>query len=149
MNFIASSHGYPAGPVVAGRAGGKFTILVVDGGRHQQNAIIQSFEQLGYQTIRAATGKQALQHVLINETSLMILDLMLPDMSGIEVCRRIKQSDQPPPSLGIIVISASNSEEDEINVLNMGADDYIPKPFSISVLLARVQTVLNRSSLIE
>jgi len=147
MNFITSSVRHPAMPVITGRAGEKVTVLVVEGDRHLRNAIIQGLERLDYQTIRAATGEQALQHVLASKPSLMIVDHMLPDMSGIEVCRQLRQGDQRQQSPGIIITSASNREEDEIDGLDMGADDYIPKPFIISVLLARVQAVLHRSCL--
>ncbi len=100
----------------------------------------------GYEVITAADGRTGLTMALSEEVDLIILDLMLPVMSGIEVCRRIRQSDQ---SLPIIMLTAKDDVSDKVMGLDMGANDYMTKPFAIEELLARIRVALKREKMEE
>lgn len=99
-----------------------------------------SFE--GYRVLSASEGKEGLQTALDRQIDLLLLDLMLPGMNGYEICRRVKKEK---PDLPIIMITARGTEMDKIAGLDIGADDYLTKPFSIPELLARIRAVLRRS----
>jgi two-component system KDP operon response regulator KdpE len=94
----------------------------------------------GYEVIAAMDGAQAIQMVEKEAPDLIILDIMLPEMDGFEVCHRVREWSQVP----IIMLSARGGEEDKVTCLNMGADDYITKPFGIDELVARIKAVLRR-----
>lgn len=94
----------------------------------------------GFEVIAAMDGAQALQSVEKEAPDLIVLDIMLPELDGFEVCSRVREWSQVP----IIMLSARGGEEDKVNCLNMGADDYITKPFGIDELVARVKAVLRR-----
>jgi two-component system KDP operon response regulator KdpE len=94
----------------------------------------------GFEVLAAMDGVQALQAVEKEAPDLVILDIMLPEMDGFEVCRRIREWSQVP----IIMLSARGGEEDKVNCLNIGADDYITKPFGIDELVARIRAVFRR-----
>lgn len=96
----------------------------------------------GYQVETAIDGEQGLEIALGNHFDLLLLDLMLPGLNGYEICRRIKKEK---PGLPVIMLTAKGTEMDKIAGLDMGADDYITKPFSIPELLARVRAVLRRA----
>ena len=100
-----------------------------------------SFE--GYQVITATDGRVGLTQALERQVDLLLLDIMLPGMNGYEICRRLKKEK---PDLPIMMITARGSEMDTVAGLDIGADDYISKPFSIPELLARVRAMLRRSS---
>jgi two-component system alkaline phosphatase synthesis response regulator PhoP len=97
----------------------------------------------GYEVISSTDGQEGLDLALHKPVDLLLLDIMLPGLNGYEICRRLKREK---PDLPIIMITARGSEMDTVAGLDMGADDYIPKPFSIPELLARVRAVLRRSS---
>lgn len=97
----------------------------------------------GYQVISATDGQEGFKTALEKHVDLLLLDIMLPGMNGYEICRRLKKEK---PDLPIIMITARGTEMDTVAGLDIGADDYIPKPFSIPELLARVRAVLRRSS---
>ncbi|MCW8964029.1 MAG: response regulator [Gammaproteobacteria bacterium] len=120
-------------------------ILVVENQQYLREGTVQNLHRADYQAIGVETGAQALLQARSCKPDLMILELMLPDMSGMDVCRQVKQ-DQELQSMGIILTSRRNEEDAIIDGLNLGADDYIPKPFSSRVLLARVRAVINRSA---
>jgi DNA-binding response OmpR family regulator len=118
------------------------TILVVE-----DEASIASFVSLylknaGYTVRAVATGGAALNHVAAEMPSLIILDLNLPDMDGIEICRRIRKSSDVP----ILMLTARDEDVDKIIGLEVGADDYLTKPFNPRELVARVKSVLRRST---
>jgi len=94
----------------------------------------------GYQVITASSGEEALDQVGKQVPDLIILDLVMPGLTGLDVCRRIREFSAVP----IIVLSAKGSDSDKIAALDLGADDYITKPFSMDELLARVRAVLRR-----
>jgi two-component system, OmpR family, alkaline phosphatase synthesis response regulator PhoP len=118
------------------------TVLVVE-----DEASIASFVSLylknaGYTVRTAATGSEALAQVAAQEPSLIVLDLMLPDIDGIEVCRRIRKVSDVP----ILMLTARDEDVDKIIGLEVGADDYLTKPFNPRELVARVKSILRRAA---
>ncbi len=96
----------------------------------------------GYQVAHAADGRTGLEMALEKDVDLVLLDIMLPGLSGMEVCRRVRQESQVP----IIMLTAKDDVTDKVAGLNMGADDYMTKPFAIEELLARIRVTLTRHS---
>jgi DNA-binding response OmpR family regulator len=117
------------------------TILVVDDDKKITNLIAIYLKNEGYQVITAYDGEEALDRALTNQPDLVILDLMLPKLNGIEVCEILREKSDIP----IIMLTARTTEEDKLLGLNIGADDYVTKPFSPRELVARVSAVLRRS----
>ena len=101
-------------------------------------------EREGYQIITAADGKIALEKVEQHHPALVVLDVMLPELDGLEVCRRLRQKEVP---VAILMLTARDEDIDKILGLELGADDYLTKPFNPRELVARVKAVLRRSSL--
>lgn len=99
------------------------------------------FERDGYRFLHAMTGEEAVERLRIRPVSAILLDLNLPGIDGVETCRRIREFSQTP----VIMLTARDSEIDKVLGLEMGADDYVTKPFSPRELLARVKAVLRRS----
>ena len=118
------------------------TILVVDDEAKIAEVIGSYLEKANYKVIYAQSGYDALKMFEMHSPSLVILDLMLPDLSGEEVCRAIRRRSRAP----VIMLTAKAAEEEIIGGLNIGADDYVTKPFSNRQLLARVEAVLRRTS---
>jgi two-component system KDP operon response regulator KdpE len=118
------------------------TILVVDDEPQLRRALESVFTQRGYQVILAESGEDALLRVAEKAPELVVLDLMLPGMSGIETCRAMRLMTQAP----ILILSVRGGEEDKIRALDEGADDYLTKPFSTGELLARVRAQLRRGA---
>jgi two-component system KDP operon response regulator KdpE len=119
----------------------KPTILVVDDEPQILRVMRVSLPARGYQIVTAADGEQALDEIHKEMPDLIILDLAMPGMGGLEACRRIREFASVP----IIVLSAKGAESDKIAALDMGADDYVTKPFSLDELLARVRAVMRRA----
>ena len=117
-------------------------ILVVEDDAPIRNLITTTLKTQDYKYIAAATASEALQQATIHAPDVMLLDLGLPDLDGIEVIRRIRSWSAMP----IIVISARSEDSDKIEALDSGADDYLTKPFSVEELLARIRTTLRRLS---
>ncbi len=117
-------------------------ILVVDDEAMIVEVIRAYLEKAGFAVVSAANGRDALTVFDQSAPALVILDLMLPDLSGEAVCQAIRKKSRVP----IIMLTAKSAEEDLINGLNFGADDYVTKPFSPRQLLARVQAILRRAS---
>ncbi len=124
----------------------KETILVVEDEEDIRELLKYNLEKEGYQVIGAATGEEALKTMRGRLPDLMLLDLMLPGLDGLEVCRRIRSEPQTR-DLPIIMLTAKGEEADIVTGLELGADDYITKPFSPRVLLARLHAALRRRSL--
>jgi len=120
-------------------------ILVVDDERDIVDLISYNLEKEGFSVIKAYNGEEALKQIKIKRPHLMILDLMLPGIQGIEVCRLIR-NDPEYSTLPVIMLTAKGEEIDKVLGLEVGADDYITKPFSVRELLARIHTVLRRSN---
>ena len=118
-------------------------ILVVDDDPALLPLIEYTFAKEGYEVYCAGDGKQALREFFAHHPDLVILDVMMPRMDGWETCRRIREVSEAP----IIMLTARGEEEDIIQGLEYGADDYLTKPFSIKVLLAHARAVLRRAAL--
>lgn len=119
----------------------KTAVLVVDDEQALRNFVRRNLEIRGYQVQTAANGLEALAHFHRVPVDLVVMDLMMPNMDGLETIRRIRQSSLVP----IVVLSALGEEDDKIQALNLGADDYLTKPFGAGELLARIQAVLRRT----
>lgn len=117
-------------------------ILVVDDEQLIREVVASYLEKQGFRVFGAETGREALQIFEKQTISFVILDLMLPDLSGEEVCTLIRKQSRVP----IIMLTAKTMEEDMLRGLDLGADDYITKPFSLKNLYARMRSVLRRSS---
>ena len=115
-------------------------ILLVDDEVAIQRAVSPLLRSRGYEVEVAGTGAQALDLFEHRTPDLVVLDLGLPDLEGTEVCRRIRAKSPVP----IIVLSARNAESDKVNALDLGADDYVTKPFGPEELLARIRVALRR-----
>ncbi len=118
------------------------TILVVDDEPKIIEVVASYLERAGYQVVAASTGKQALEQFQRHSPLLVVLDLMLPDLSGEDVCRAIRRQSATP----VILLTARAEEESVLRGLALGADDYVTKPFSPRQLVARVEAVLRRST---
>lgn len=116
------------------------SILVVDDEESIIESVTFSLEREGYKTFSALTGIEALRLYHQEQPSLVILDLMLPDLSGLEVCRNLRSSSKVP----ILMLTARDHWQDKVLGLETGADDYLVKPFKFQELLARVRALLRR-----
>ena len=123
----------------------KPTILVVEDEEDLRDIIIYNLEREGYETVGVESGEEGLELAISLKPDLVILDLMLPGMNGMDVCRKIKQ-DSDTQHIPIIIVSAKGEEADIVSGLELGADDYLTKPFSPRVLLARARAVIRRSA---
>lgn len=121
-------------------------ILIVDDELSIRELIKFNLEKAGYSVLESADGEEALRAVKLNKPLLIVLDLMLPGLDGIEVCRTLKGSRETS-GIPIIMLTARSDEIDKIIGLEMGADDYLTKPFSPRELVARVKAVLRRSQM--
>jgi two-component system KDP operon response regulator KdpE len=117
-------------------------ILLVDDEVSIQRAVGPLLRSRGYEVDIAGTGAQALELFSQRKPALIVLDLGLPDIGGTEVCRRVRAASQVP----IIVLSARGAEADKVNALDVGADDYVTKPFGPEELLARIRVALRRTA---
>ncbi|CEN93802.1 DNA-binding response regulator [[Clostridium] sordellii] len=118
----------------------KENILVVEDDVDINNLITKTLEKHDYKVTQAFSGSEALLQLSISEFKLILLDLMLPGMSGEDIINKTREKKEIP----IIVISAKTSLQDKVNVLNIGADDYIIKPFELEEVIARVNSLLRR-----
>lgn len=116
-------------------------ILVVDDEPKILAVITAFLESKGHTVYAARNGKQALELLEKHNVSLVLLDLMLPDLSGEEVCMQIRKQSRVP----VIMLTAKSEEASQLNGLKIGADDYITKPFSLKMLIARMEAVLRRT----
>ena len=122
----------------------KRKLLVADDEEMIREAVASYLESQGYQVFRAENGEEALNILKREPISLVILDLMLPDLPGEEVCVRIRKQSRVP----IIMLTAKSDERDELQGFDLGVDEYITKPFSPKILVARVEAILRRSNLL-
>ena len=122
-------------------------LLMIEDDTRLANMVGEYLRQSGYGFTHAADGASGLTALQATPPDLVILDLMLPDMDGLEVCRRIKsQSSADQPSAAVLMLTAKGDPMDRIIGLEIGADDYLPKPFEPRELLARIRAVLRRGS---
>ncbi len=116
------------------------TVLIVDDDEHVRNITETVFKRNGAQVLTAAGGSEGLRQFFARKPDLVILDIMMPEVDGFEVCQRIRQVSNAP----VILLTALNSAEEIIHGLECGADDFVTKPFKSDVLIARVKAVLRR-----
>jgi two-component system, OmpR family, KDP operon response regulator KdpE len=121
------------------------TVLIVDDEKPLRDFVRRNLEVRGFNTQTAANGLEALALFNTLNVDLVIMDVMMPRMDGLETITRIRQHSLVP----VIVLSAMGEEADKIQALNLGADDYLTKPFGVGELLARVQAVLRRTTYTE
>ena len=118
------------------------TVLVVEDESSIASFVALYLKNAGYAVRTAANGNEALAQVAASQPALIVLDLMLPDIDGIEVCRRIRKSSDVP----ILMLTARDEDVDKIIGLEVGADDYLTKPFNPRELVARVKSILRRAT---
>jgi DNA-binding response OmpR family regulator len=118
-------------------------ILIVEDEPAMVAGLRDNFEFEGYEVLTAADGVAGLEHALKHSPDLVLLDVMMPRMSGLDVCKQLKAKR---PSMPVIMLTARGQEIDKVVGLELGADDYVTKPFSIRELLARVKAVLRRAA---
>jgi two-component system KDP operon response regulator KdpE len=118
------------------------TILVVDDEPQIRRVLRATLSSNGYDVIEGKNGQEAIEMVIRERPDLILLDINMPDMTGLEACSKIRLSFEGP----IIMVTVRNSERDKIAALDSGADDYVVKPFAIGELLARIRAALRRSA---
>jgi len=121
-----------------------YRILVVDDEKDLVDLVTYNLEKEGYTVLKAYDGEEALKIIRTGKPDLVLLDLMLPGIQGLEICRMVRNAPETAV-LPIIMLTAKGEEVDKVLGLEMGADDYVAKPFSVRELLARVRAVLRRS----
>lgn len=120
-----------------------YPVLLVEDEPHIAEGLVFNLQAEGYRVTHVESGEEALEHLETNSCALVVLDLMLPGIDGLKVCRRLrKQQNQVP----ILMLTARSEEEDRITGLTEGADDYLTKPFSLKEFLLRVSAMLRRSN---
>ncbi len=117
-------------------------ILVVDDEPQILRALTTNLRGAGYDVVRAATGEQALAQAAARPPDAVVLDLILPDISGVEVCRELRTWSEMP----IVILSAVGEERQKVEALDAGADDYVTKPFGMGELLARLRAAMRRAA---
>ena len=122
---------------------GKKTILIVDDEKPIVDILVYNLQKEGYNTLEASDGITAVEIALDKKPDLILLDIMLPRMDGLSVCKRIRLSLNVP----ILMLTAKDEEIDKILGLEMGADDYVTKPFSVRELMARIKANLRKSDM--
>lgn len=120
-------------------------ILVVDDEKEIQRALQRNLIAHGYEVFTAGSGEQALEEIAMHRPDLMLLDLGLPGLSGLDVCKQVRAES----SLPIIVVSVKDTERDKVLALDLGADDYVSKPFGMDEVLARIRVALRHSAQIQ
>ena len=122
----------------------KYTILVVEDDKPVRTLITTTLKANGYRFIEALTGEEAILQATSHNPDVILLDLGLPDMDGVEIIRKVRSWSNVP----IIVISARSEDSDKIDALDSGADDYLTKPFSVEELLARLRVTQRRLAML-
>jgi len=124
----------------------KVRLLIVEDEEAIRSGLVDVFVYHGYEVETAAHGDDGLRMALSGQFDLILLDVMLPGTDGFEICNQIRQQDRQQP---VIMLTAKSSDEDIVQGLTLGADDYVAKPFSVTQLVLRVQAVLRRSGVGE
>ena len=119
----------------------KTTVLTADDDPHLLRLVMRNLELEGYEVLTASDGQQALEQIKAHAPDLVLLDVMMPRMDGFTVCQQVRAFSAVP----IIMVTARGQEQDKVHGLNLGADDYLTKPFGVDELLARVRAVLRRA----
>jgi DNA-binding response OmpR family regulator len=119
------------------------TILVIDDDQSLRDTLGVMLEREGFQAVLAGDGRSGFEHAIALKPRLILVDLRMPRLSGAEVCKRLRARGMKTP---LIVLSAAAGEIDKVQLLDIGADDYLVKPFGVRELLARIRAVLRRTS---
>jgi len=119
------------------------SILIIDDDESLRDTVALMLEQEGFQVLHAADGRTGMDRALMCKPDLLLVDLRLPGMSGVEVCKQLRAANIRTP---LIVLSALGEEVDKVLLLEIGADDYLVKPFGVRELLARIHAVLRRAA---
>src|SRR5947209_8396538 len=119
------------------------TILIVEDDRNLAETLVYNLKHEGFETGIARTGLEAIALARTQQPDLLLLDVMLPELDGFEVCRTVRASSTVP----IIMLTAKDDEVDRVLGLELGADDYVVKPFSLRELIARIRAALRRAEL--
>ncbi|CAN5499230.1 two-component system response regulator PhoP [soil metagenome] len=117
-------------------------LLLVDDEDNLRTMLEAALNHHGFEVVSAANGRQALDAVAATHPALIVLDVMMPDLDGFEVCRRLRQNGNRTP---VVFLTAKDSTEDAVRGLTLGGDDYLVKPFSLEELVARINAVLRRT----
>jgi DNA-binding response OmpR family regulator len=125
------------------------TVLLVEDTGDLAQIVARELESSGYRVLRAADGKAALDLHARARPDLLVLDWMLPGLDGLEVLRRVRQAPGPAAATPVLMLTARGEEADRVLGLEVGADDYLTKPFSVRELLARVRALLRREELVR
>ena len=147
-NFSSSGNGSEqlepgGGPQNRDASAPKTRILIVEDEPAMVAGLRDNFEYEGYEVISAADGVEGLEKAINDQPDLVVLDVMMPRMSGLDVCKQLKSRR---PAIPIIMLTARGQEIDKVVGLELGADDYVTKPFSIRELMARAKAVLRRAT---
>lgn len=118
------------------------TILIVDDEPQIRRVLRTTLTSNGYAVLEAKNGEEAFERVRAERPDLILLDVNMPGMSGLEICREIRRTSEAP----IIMLTVRNSEPDKVQALDAGADDYVVKPFGVEELMARIRATLRRAS---
>lgn len=121
-------------------------ILIIEDEKDIHELIAYNLEQEGYEILSSFSGESGIEKAMSEKPNLILLDIMLPGMNGLDVCRELKSNDKTV-SIPIVMLTAKNEDVDIITGLELGADDYITKPFSPRVLIARIRAILRREEL--
>ena len=124
------------------------TVLCVDDDALTLNLLANMLEEEGFSVLLASTGYDALALAISRKPSLILLDLRLPDIPGEEVCRTLR-AHGPTADIPIIILTVKSDETAKVNGLDTGADDYVTKPFSVQILLARIKALLRRKRMAQ
>ena len=119
------------------------TVLVVEDDDGIAAPLLRTLQREGYDVVRVAEGEPGIERTRAGDIGVVILDLGLPDIDGLDVCRRIREFD---PTVGILILTARDGELDRVVGLDVGADDYLAKPFGLAELLARVRALMRRAT---
>ena len=121
----------------------KTTVLIIEDDRSLAEVVSYNLEREGYQVLLAHDGQDGITQAQLKHPSIIILDLMLPVLDGLEVCRRLR-ADSATKNIRILMLTAKAEESDELIGFSLGADDYVTKPFSVKVLLERIKALSRR-----
>src|SRR4051812_29994490 len=146
MSPVKPSSSSSSSPSPAGPSGGRAPlgcVLVVDDERNITDLLSTALRFVGYDVAVAGSGRDALEQAATFAPDLIVLDVMMPDHDGFEVCRRLRADAVRAP---VIFLTARDATEDKVAGLRMGADDYVTKPFSLEELIARIEVILRRAA---
>jgi two-component system phosphate regulon response regulator PhoB len=139
----------PESPIlIDGKRMPRTKVLVVEDDRALSEVLLYNLDRAGYEVFKAFDGRDGLNQAQLRLPDVMILDVMLPIVDGVEVCRRLRASPETS-KINVILLTAKSEESDQLIGFSVGADDYVTKPFSVRVLLERIKSLLRRKQGLE